>query len=125
MRKSEKADFTVQVLSDNDNEYLTAEIYYGNFLICIVNTEFGDFGVSFYSDPKINYQQEFIQIKYQIVQLKWITNPSIVLLFVVHIFGTTSTSLSIGIYMLAIVIFLSFMGARVLVRSMSVEKKIV
>lgn len=60
MKKSEVADFTVQVLSDDENKYLIAEIYYGDFLICLVDTEFGDFGISFYSDPKINYKQEFI-----------------------------------------------------------------
>lgn len=60
MNRSEKAAFTCQVSSDDENAYLTAEIYYGEFLICLLDSEFGEFRVSFYSDPKINYQQDFI-----------------------------------------------------------------
>ena len=60
MKQSEKAEFTSQVSSNVDEDYLTAEIYYGEFLVCVVDTQFGEFGVNFYSDPKINYQQDFI-----------------------------------------------------------------
>jgi hypothetical protein len=60
MNQSQKADFTIQVSSDDENNYLIADIYYGTFSICTVDTEFGYFGISFSSDPKINYQQAFM-----------------------------------------------------------------
>lgn len=55
--------FTVQVLSDKDEEYLMAQVYYGTYFVCEVDTKSGDFGISFHSGPYINYNQGSIHAK--------------------------------------------------------------
>ena len=60
MEKSEDSEFVVAISSDDENKYLIADICYGEFSICTVDTEFGYFGVTFSSDPRINYNQDFV-----------------------------------------------------------------
>jgi len=63
MDRSGKADFFCQVSSNKDENYLTAAIYNGEYFICTVDTEFGEFGVSYYSGGSINYNQPFMHGK--------------------------------------------------------------
>lgn len=50
----------VQLTSDPDTKYLYAEVYHGQFYICRVDTDKGDFTVSFYNDAKINWNLESV-----------------------------------------------------------------
>jgi hypothetical protein len=47
--------FWFDLSSATDGKYLYAEVYCGKFCVCHVDTEKGDFSVSFYNDAKINY----------------------------------------------------------------------
>jgi hypothetical protein len=40
--------------SDSDTKYLHAEVYYGDFSICYIDTEKGEFNICFSADPLIN-----------------------------------------------------------------------
>ena len=46
--------------SDDESKYLHAEIYFGNFSICYVDTERGKFSVHFSVDPRLNRGHESI-----------------------------------------------------------------
>ncbi|GAB2863011.1 hypothetical protein [Hymenobacter ruber] len=46
--------------SDDEFKYLHAEVYCGDFFICLIDTDKGDFTVSFYNDAKINWNMESV-----------------------------------------------------------------
>jgi hypothetical protein len=48
--------------SDQASKYLYAEVYYGEFSICYVDTEKGKFSVHFSADPRINRGHESITL---------------------------------------------------------------
>ena len=60
MQSSIPEGLWVQLTSDPDTKYLYAEVYYGNFYVCRIDTEKGDFTVIFYNDDKINWGMESV-----------------------------------------------------------------
>jgi hypothetical protein len=48
--------------SDPDTKYLHAEVHFNDYAICDVDTEKGEFSVSFSADPRINPGHEFISL---------------------------------------------------------------
>jgi hypothetical protein len=47
--------FWFDLSSATDDKYLCAEMYYEKFYICHIDTEQGEFSVSFHNNAKINY----------------------------------------------------------------------
>lgn len=48
--------------SDSDTKYLHAEVYFGEYSICYVDTEKGEFNINFSADPRINPGHESISL---------------------------------------------------------------
>jgi len=48
--------------SDPDTKYLHAEVYFGEYSICDVDTEKGEFTINFSADPRINPGHESISV---------------------------------------------------------------
>ena len=62
MERSASAGLHFYLASDPDTKYLHAEVYYGNFSLCYIDTEKGEFNICFSADPRINPHHEFVAI---------------------------------------------------------------
>jgi hypothetical protein len=60
MRNSAPERLHFYLASDPDTKYLHAEVYYGNFSLCHIDTEQGEFGIHFSADPRINPNHESV-----------------------------------------------------------------
>lgn len=54
--------FHFDLASDPDTKYLHAEVYFGEYAICDVDTEKGEFNINFSADPRINPNHESIHV---------------------------------------------------------------
>jgi hypothetical protein len=54
--------FHFDLTSDSDTKYLRAEVYFGNYFICDIDTETGEFSIHFSADPRINPGNESISV---------------------------------------------------------------
>ncbi|GAB3869932.1 hypothetical protein GCM10028824_17800 [Hymenobacter segetis] len=48
-------EFWFDLSSATDGKYLCAEVYYAKFYICAIDTEIGEFSVSFHNHASVNY----------------------------------------------------------------------
>jgi hypothetical protein len=66
MSNPSREGFYFFLASDHDSEYLFAEVYYGDyrgdFSVCVVGTEKGDFEITFYNDSRINSSYDYISM---------------------------------------------------------------
>jgi hypothetical protein len=62
MRKSAPERLHFYLASDTGTKYLHAEVYYGNFSLCYIDTESRKFDIHFSADPRINPNHESITI---------------------------------------------------------------
>ena len=62
MSSETRQGFYFFLTSTQEMSYLYAEVYYSDFLVCILDTEKGDFSLHFFNDPRTNYGQVDINV---------------------------------------------------------------